>query len=82
MTKQTVQVRFKPTGQTINTIKRVLRAEQIGNFQPIFCTYKGKRTLVKSDAGDLSDPFRRNDSYSKSLFIEVDELTSLSDKRA
>jgi len=79
MKKQHIQVRFKPTGQIINTIKRVLRAEQIGNFCPIFCTYKGKRTLVKSEAGDLSDPFRRTETYIQSLFIEVDEL-SIADK--
>ncbi len=79
MKKQTIQVRFKPTGKIINTIKRVLRAEQIGNFCPIFCTYKGKRTLVKSEEGDLSDPFRRTESYVQSLFIEVDEL-SIADK--
>jgi hypothetical protein len=76
MNKQLIQVRFKPTGQIINTIKRKLRSEQIGNFCPIFCTYKGNnRTLVKSEEGDLSDPFRRTESYVQSLFIEVDELT-------
>ena len=79
MNKQTIQVRFKPTGQIINTIKRKLRSEAIGNFCPIFCTYKGKRTLVKSEEGDLSDPFRRTESYVQSLFIEVDEL-SIADK--
>ena len=31
--------------------------------------------LVKSDQGDLSDPFRREESYVQSLFIEVDEFT-------
>ena len=77
--KQLIQVRFKSTGKIINTIKRVLRAEQIGNFCPIFCTYKGKRTLVKSEEGDLSDPFRRTENYIQSLFIEVDEL-SIADK--
>jgi hypothetical protein len=55
----------------LNTIERVLRAEQIGNFNPLFCTYKGKRTLVHSDDGDLSDPFRRTDEYAQTLFIEA-----------
>ena len=55
--------------RVIETIQRVLRAEQIGNFNPLFCTYKGKHELVSSDAGDLSDPFRREQAYEKSLFI-------------
>ena len=59
---------FEPIG----TVKRVLRAEQFGNFNPLFCTYKGdKRTLVHSEAGDLSDPFRRDGSYARTLFIRV-----------
>ncbi len=54
------------------TIRRKLRADQVGNFNPLFCTYRGdKRVLVHSDAGDLSDPFRREQSYDKSLFIRV-----------
>ena len=56
----------------VGTIQRKLRAEQIGNFNPLFCTYKGnKRTLVHSDKGDLSDPFRREESYLTKLFIEA-----------
>jgi hypothetical protein len=54
------------------TIKRKLRAEQVGNFNPLFCTYRGnKRVLVHSDDGDLSDPFRREQAYEKTLFIRV-----------
>ncbi len=57
-------------GPVVETIKRVLRAEQIGNFCPLFCTYKGnKRVLVNSLEGDLSDPFRRDESYSRSFYI-------------
>lgn len=57
---------------SLGTIKRVLRAEQFGNFNPLFCTYKGdKRTLVHSEQGDLSDPFRRDGSYAATLFIRV-----------
>lgn len=56
----------------IATIKRVLRAEQIGNFNPLFCRYANNpRILVHSDEGDLSDPFRREQNYEKTLFIEV-----------
>jgi hypothetical protein len=55
----------------VETISRKCWAEQIGNFNPIFCRYKGKRTLVHSDAGDLSDPFRRDETYKETLFIEI-----------
>jgi len=61
----------KTTYMVIDHIKRKLRAEQIGNFNPLFCTFNRKRTLVKSDEGDLSDPFRREESYAKSLYIEA-----------
>jgi hypothetical protein len=74
MNKHTIEVIFKPTGKAIKTIKRALRAEQIGNFCPLFCTYLGKQMLVKSKEGDLSDPFRRDDSYAKTLYIEVEEF--------
>lgn len=53
------------------TINRVLRAGAIGNFNPIFCTYKGKQYLVSSEEGDLSDPFRATEEYLKTLFIAV-----------
>jgi hypothetical protein len=46
-------------------------AEQIGNFNPLFCRYKGKRIMVHSDAGDLSDPFQRTEDYAKTFFIEI-----------
>jgi len=55
----------------VETVKRSLKAEQIGNFNPVFCTYNGKPCLVHSDEGDLSDPFRREESYAKSLFISI-----------
>ena len=56
----------------LGEIKRQLHAEAIGNFNPIFCTFKGKRYLVKSDEGDLSDPFRRNEIYLESLYIMIE----------
>jgi len=58
-------------GVLIGGIKRVLRAENIGNFNPIYCRYKYKKHLVESFAGDLSDPFRRDTSYLNQLFIEL-----------
>jgi hypothetical protein len=64
--------KYGEPGEYIETIKRVLRAEQIGNFNPFFCTYKGnKRNLVKSLEGDVSDPFRREESYANTFYIEV-----------
>jgi len=54
------------------TIKVILFAENIGNFNPIFCKYHGKKYLVSSELGDLSDPFRREESYLEKLYIEVE----------
>ncbi len=81
MRQHKIQVRQYPAGENhhytnkftvVETIARVLRAEAIGNFNPLFCTYKGnRRVLVHSDVGDLSDPFRRDDSYAQTLFIEA-----------
>ena len=56
--------------QVKETIKRTLRAEAIGNFCPLFCAYNGRDYLVHSELGDLSDPFRAEESYLTSLFIE------------
>jgi len=72
--KHTIQVRLKANGNTIKTIYRSLKSEAIGNFCPIFCTYLGEEYLVKSEGGDLSDPFRREESYTQTLFIEVDHV--------
>lgn len=78
--RYTIQVRRYPQGtnhhssdtfELVETVERATWNEQIGNFNPIFCRYKGKRTLVHSDEGDLSDPFRRTENYAKSFFIEI-----------
>ncbi len=58
-------------GETVKTIKRILKGESIGNYNPMFTVYEGKKYLVKSGEGDLSDPFRRKESYAKTLFIDV-----------
>jgi len=75
MKKYPVEVRIKRQygnpGALVGVIKRVLREEQIGNFNPIFCTYHGKKHLVNSVQGDLSDPFRRDESYLNTLYIEL-----------
>ena len=57
------------SGNVVETIQRVLRSEQIGNFNPMFCIYKKTWTLVQSDEGDISDPFRRTEKYLATLFI-------------
>ena len=63
--------KYKEPGKEIEVIHRTLRSEAIGNFNPIFCTYQGKKHLVQSLEGDISDPFRREESYLKSLYIEI-----------
>lgn len=69
--KYQVQVR-KTDGTVVETVNVALRAEAIGNFNPIFCTYKGDdRHLVKSDEGDLSDPFRRTEQHLDTLHIII-----------
>jgi hypothetical protein len=72
MKKHIISVYSKQTGVFVKNVKRVLCQEAIGNFCPIFCTYMGSQKLVKSRKGDLSDPFRRDDSYAEELFIEVE----------
>jgi len=70
-----IQVRTEGTDTkpsvVIGTIRRVLVGEQMGNFNPVFCTYQEQRYLVKSTEGDISDPFRRDETYLKTLYIEV-----------
>ena len=63
--------KYLEPGKEIEKIRRVLRSEQIGNFNPLFCTYRGKRCLVQSRLGDVSDPFRREESYAETFFIEI-----------
>jgi len=69
--KKKFEVQVRTVGTDTKTIRRVLVGEQIGNFNPVFCTYQGKRYLVESAEGDMSDPFRRDETYFKTLYIEV-----------
>jgi len=75
MKKATIEVRTKGSymnpGTSIGVIKRVLRAEIIGNFNPVFCTYHNSKHLINSLTSDLSDPFRRDESYLETLYIEI-----------
>jgi len=67
--------------EVVDEIKRALRSEQIGNFCPLFCTYKGdKRVLVHSSEGDVSDPFRADESYLQKLFIVAPPSFNLGDR--
>ena len=77
---QIIEVRHHITHEMIKVIKRVIWGESVERFflsgiphyKPLlFCRYNKMRVLVKSDAGDVSDPFRRDESYSKSFYIEV-----------
>jgi hypothetical protein len=69
------KIEVRKDGVLIACIKRKIWAEQWGNFNPMFCRYQYKRCLVKSEEGDISDPFRREESYLTSLYIEIkDEI--------
>lgn len=67
------KINVEENGKVVNTITRVIWGEAIGNFNPVFCRYLNKRRLVKSREGDLSDPFRREESYLNNLYIEIGE---------
>lgn len=69
--KQLIQV-LNNSGNCIETIARIVRFEAIGNFCPGFATYNNKQHLVRSRCGDLSDPFRANEQYLESLYIQLD----------
>ena len=56
--------------ENFKIVKRVLNAEEIENFNPIFCRYKNYAYLVKSSSGDLSNPLRREGEYLNNLYIE------------
>ena len=74
-------VRFREPGELIEIIFRKPWCEAIGNFNPMFCRYHGKRELVSSKDGDLSDSFRRTVEYLKTLYIEVaDEISNAAAK--
>jgi hypothetical protein len=64
-------VKYLEPGIIVEVVQRVLRAESIGNFNPVFCIYKGVRILVHSFSGDLSDPFRATAEYLNHLYIEI-----------
>lgn len=68
--KYSIQVR-NADGTLVEMIKRQVRTESIGNFCPIFCTYKGKRCLVESDELHLDDPIRCvEEDHVNNMFIQ------------
>ena len=71
MKKYAIQVR-NGDGTPMEIIHRVLRAESIGNFCPIFCRYRNKkRCLVESDELHVDDPMRCVESeHIGKLFIQ------------
>lgn len=80
MKKHTVQIRNyngkrysfpAVTPEILGTVTRRLYSIACGNFAPIYCRFKGKTYLVNSDAGDVSDPFRANENYLETLFIDI-----------
>lgn len=67
--KHNIEVR-SGDNSVVTTIQRVLRAEAIGNFNPIFCRYRNKkRCLVESEDGMIDNPLRRSEESLKTLFI-------------
>ena len=72
MKKVRIEVLDK-SGKLIEVIYCKTWMESIGNFNPMFCRYNGRRTLVQSKEGDISDPFRRGESYLNSLYITIKE---------
>ena len=72
-----IEVREKGTymnpGALVEVIQRKVWLESIGNFCPLFCRYKGKRVLVQSHDGDVSDPCRVTAVYLNSLYIEIEK---------
>lgn len=77
MKKQKISVRVGANiyggGKEIETIVRKIYVDVVGNFNRVACRYKGRTYLVHSEAGDIGDPFRANDSYLNRLFIISDK---------
>jgi hypothetical protein len=69
--KKSIQIRAG--GKVVSKANRKLYFQQIGNFNPAFCHFENKTYQIKSDAGDFSDPFRREENYLETLFIELEK---------
>lgn len=69
MSKHMVEIRRDGLPSYTKLLK--LEAEPVGNFDPVFCRIGGKKYLVQSELGDLSDPFRRTEDYLTKLFVHI-----------
>ena len=69
--KKRYSVAVYSDGKLIKSVDRVLYFEQIGNFNPCFTIFSGYPRLVHSFRGDMSDPFRRDNSYLDHLYINL-----------
>ena len=63
--------KHEKAGKIIQIIVRKIYSQQIGNFNPFFCRFNKLTFQVHSDEGDISDPFRREESYAQSFFIKL-----------
>ena len=51
-------------------IYRYLYTEPVGNFVLTACRFQGNTHIVKSELGDVTDPFRLTAEYLDHLYIE------------
>ena len=74
---QTIEVRrgttdeYKGPYEVVKTIKRKVYVDQVGNFNRFACRFNRRTYCVNSDAGDIGDPFRADESYLKTLYIDI-----------
>jgi hypothetical protein len=59
--KYNIQVR-NDDGTVVETIQRAIKVVPIGNYCPLFCSYRGRDRLVESDELHLDDPARAVES--------------------
>ena len=69
--QQKIQVRLN--GVEVGTIKRKVYVDSLGNFNRFACRYNGRTFIVQSEHGDIGDPFRAEESYLTTLYIEVNK---------
>jgi hypothetical protein len=66
------------TPEILGVVSRRIYSMSCGNFNPVYCRYQLKTYLVHSEAGDISDPFRSDSSYLKTLFIDLSKPCAFS----
>lgn len=70
MKRKTITVKLN--GQPFHRIARVISCEPLGNFNLFTCRYQCRTFMLKSEKGDLSDPFRVDKSYFDSLYLDLE----------